>query len=130
MRQYKEEIAEIGKRVAKRREELAMTQEKLSELFESERDKLYRGKGIALMDVTKISRLENGRLAGLSEEELQLLARCLEFPPEQLAGPNALKNGVTKGDFANISDTQHIFGLMKEYGENAKELWGWGEFLP
>ena len=130
MKKYKEEIAEIGKRVAKRRDELDITQEQLSELFEYARDEFYRGKGIALMDATKISRLENGHLAGLSEEELHLLAHCLEFPPEQLAGANALKNGVTKGDFENENDTQHIFGLMKEYGEKAKELWGWGEFLP
>ena len=57
------------------------------------------------------------------------MAHVLGVSPEQLVGDHA-EGIITWDPLTNPKRAHHFLGLMDEYGRNARELFGWAEFLP
>jgi len=134
------QMRDIALRIKRLREGLGLTQEELAE-----RCSRAAGELLAPEDLRSVGRMSRSRVAHIEQahrprpgkgvaitlqpHEVKVLAHVLGVSPEQLVGDHA-EGIITWDPLTNPRRAHHFLGLLDEYGRNARELFGWAEFLP
>src|SRR3989442_817813 len=134
------QMRDIALRIKRLREGLGLTQEELAK-----RCSRAAGELIEPEDLRRVGRMSRSRVAHIEQahrprpgkgvaitlqpHEVKVMAHVLGVSPEQLVGDHA-EGIITWDPLTNPKRAHHFLGLMDECGRNARELFGWAEFLP